>query len=452
MNSYVDNPITDSQTILSIASGQQGIERGIEIAGTPIRVAAYVEIETFIIANLVGLMEQGVVAPAPIWADLKTFDATRFRGKIHGITAGYPCQPFSNAGHRRGTDDPRHLFPYIERTIIAAQPLWCFFENVEGHLSLGFDTVYKSLRDLGYAVEEGIFSAKEVGAPHTLKRLFILAVKLGYAQHLRQSARAQQGSDGPPNDHSEKRPQMAEQYEGTNKLEDTHKFGIQRGFSEHIPLAKRCEIQIERSGELDNTHHGRPQQSPDQVQARGHASEYASEGKLEHPASGRPRGLQNPPSEGQGHGAGGRSELLRGNESMADPSSFGSQGNGSEWNGAGQAGLYGGERNHQGWPAPPGHPQYYWEHPRSLPPTIHLPPDIPKIWRKHGKDFKKMLGAEAWQEIDDHSKSAIESGMGSTIDGYNFREDLLRMFGNGVVDKTAATAWPILWNKIITGK
>lgn len=170
--------------ILSLCPGIRGLERGIERAIGTVRVAAYVEIEAFICENLVAEMEQGLLAPAPIFSNLKTFDPEPFRGRIHGITGGYPCQPFSMAGNRKGAADPRHLWPYIERIIEATGPLWCFFENVEGHLGLGYATVYKSLRDMGYRVESGIYSAEEVGAPHQRNRLFIFAIKLEYATSL----------------------------------------------------------------------------------------------------------------------------------------------------------------------------------------------------------------------------------------------------------------------------
>jgi len=175
-NQYVGNPF-QSPAIISYCTGLRGLERGVERAIGTFRTAVIVEIEAFIIANLVAGMESGMVVPCPIWANLKTFDAKPFRGKIHGIMGGYPCQPFSNAGNRKGTDDPRHLYPYLERDIEAIKPIWCFFENVSGHLTLGFDTVYRSLSGMGYAVEAGLYTAAEVGAPHERERLFILAIR-----------------------------------------------------------------------------------------------------------------------------------------------------------------------------------------------------------------------------------------------------------------------------------
>jgi site-specific DNA-cytosine methylase len=138
-----------------------------------------VEIEAFADANLVAKMEAGHLDAAPIWTDLKTFNAKPFRDRIHLITGGYPCQPFSAAGKRLGADDPRHLWPHIYKIVKTIRPVFCFFENVEGHLSLGFKEVQQSLRDLGYRVESGIFSAAECGAPQQRKRLFILAHRTG---------------------------------------------------------------------------------------------------------------------------------------------------------------------------------------------------------------------------------------------------------------------------------
>lgn len=87
------------------------------------------------------------------------------------------CQPFSHAGQRKGEDDPRHLWPDILRILgeLGDELEWCFFENVAGHLSLGFETVHCDLRGLGFSVAAGIFSAQEVGAPHERQRLFIVA-------------------------------------------------------------------------------------------------------------------------------------------------------------------------------------------------------------------------------------------------------------------------------------
>lgn len=169
-------------TVLSLCTGYGGIERGLELAGFEHRTVAHVEIEAFAAANLVAKMEEGQLVPAPIWTDLKTLPAHCFRERIDVLTGGYPCQPFSAAGLRKGTEDPRHLWPFIKRHIETIRPVRCFFENVEGHISLGLREVIEDLESLGYTVTWGIFSAAGIGAPHQRKRVYILAHANGAGQ------------------------------------------------------------------------------------------------------------------------------------------------------------------------------------------------------------------------------------------------------------------------------
>lgn len=91
------------------------------------------------------------------------------------ITAGYPCQPFSAAGKRKGTEDERHLFPYILEAVRILRPRYAIFENVRGHLSLGFDTVLRDLASIGYDAKWSVVRASEAGAAHSRARLFIVA-------------------------------------------------------------------------------------------------------------------------------------------------------------------------------------------------------------------------------------------------------------------------------------
>jgi len=112
---------------------------------------------------------------APFWDDLRTFDGLPWRGIVHIVSSGYPCQPFSIAGKQLGTADPRHLWPHVARIIGEVRPVLVFLENVPEHLRLGFREVAQDLQGMGYRVAAGIFSAAEVGAPHQRQRLFALA-------------------------------------------------------------------------------------------------------------------------------------------------------------------------------------------------------------------------------------------------------------------------------------
>jgi DNA (cytosine-5)-methyltransferase 1 len=211
-------------TVLSFCSGYAGIERGLNLAGVEHRVLAYVEIEAFAIANLVSKMETGELAAAPVYTDIKTFPYHLFRGAVDLITGGYPCQPFSAAGKRKGAEDPRHLWPYISRAIEVIRPSRVFFENVEGHISLGLNDVLADLEDRGYDATWGIFSAAEVGAPHQRKRVFIMADSEGQRwrerlPHSRGCAKGGGAEEG-------RRPISGSVSEGS--MADTRSAGLQR--------------------------------------------------------------------------------------------------------------------------------------------------------------------------------------------------------------------------------
>ncbi|MFD7068512.1 DNA cytosine methyltransferase [Streptomyces sp. NPDC059913] len=113
-------------------------------------------------------------------------------------TGGYPCQPFSTVGHRKGTDDPRHLWPYIATAVRVLQPRICFFENVAGHVSLGLDTVLADLAGSGFDAEWLTLHASDVGAAHQRKRVFVLAWLADAAHDGREWGRtSRHGWDGP---------------------------------------------------------------------------------------------------------------------------------------------------------------------------------------------------------------------------------------------------------------
>lgn len=169
----MDNPKVVKH--VSLCAGYGGIDLGLRGAIKGLRTIAVSEIEAFAAANLVAKMEAGLMDSAPLWTDLKTFPWESFRDRVDILSGGYPCQPFSAAGKRLGKDDPRHLWPFIADGIVLMRPELCFFENVEGHISLGLRDVIEELDRIGYTTTWGIFSAAEVGAPHQRKRIFILA-------------------------------------------------------------------------------------------------------------------------------------------------------------------------------------------------------------------------------------------------------------------------------------
>jgi len=446
----VDNPFK-SPTILSLCTGIGGIERGLERALGKINVAAYVEIETFIIENLLSGMESGLVAPAPIWTDLKTFPHEGFYGKIHGIIGGYPCQPFSVAGNQKGTEDPRHLFPFILEIVRSVRPVWCFFENVSGHLSLGYDEVYRSLHDLGYRIEAGIFTAEEVGAPHQRERLFILALDdtrfIGQAFKKLTTAGIEQSGkelgnaigDGYSGRHPKSGSENGrcksgrlQQLEGTgSELADSNGNGFNRDSK-----------YFENTGKSDQERWAECLETCNTFRTDNETKELPENetgiGKLVNPESGRCqqrdqrfRNIQQS-DKGCDVMANTNSQTKRRSENRDqrwkvyqnfrfDRNGFRCKFEGCSQNVSNSTGFRTNQSRNQSeseftyqdgitgrtqFPSRPNQPQYEWEEPRT-----------------------------------------VKSGMGSTINGYNFREDLLRAFGNAVVEQTAELAFITLLKK-----
>ena len=128
-----------------VCSGIESLGLGLDLAtGGAIRPILYVEIEAYCASVLAARMEEGALAPAAIWSNVKTlcsadcrdYVRTALGGRELGVLfGGYPCQPFSTAGKRAGSSDPRHLWPWIARAVEAYQPNLCFFENVPGLIS-----------------------------------------------------------------------------------------------------------------------------------------------------------------------------------------------------------------------------------------------------------------------------------------------------------------------------
>lgn len=163
------------ETCLSLCSGVAGLDLGLRGAFPGLRVVAYCERDPFAATVLLARMADEALESAPIWVgDMRELDAAQFVG-VDAVSAGYPCQPFSCAGKRKGDKDERHLWPEVLRIVRECRPRFVFLENVSAHLRLGFDRVLCDLAELGFNAEWAVVSAAEAGAPHLRKRLFVLA-------------------------------------------------------------------------------------------------------------------------------------------------------------------------------------------------------------------------------------------------------------------------------------
>mgnify|MGYP002510947343 CR=1 FL=1 len=162
------------------------------------------------------------------YEDITTTDFTEWRGRVDVLTGGFPCQPFSYAGRRRGAEDDRYLWPSMYRAIDEIQPTWVVAENVAGILTMveqgevskvaGTATLFDAFDDLrgrfelretftlqrictdleshGYAVQPVLVPACAVGAPHRRDRVFIVARRIASDSDNRADRRTAREDEG----------------------------------------------------------------------------------------------------------------------------------------------------------------------------------------------------------------------------------------------------------------
>lgn len=124
--------------------------------------------------------------PASIsYEDIKTTEFIQHRGRIDILTGGFPCQPFSRAGKRKGTEDDRHLWPQMLRAIGEIQPVWILGENVPGitNWSKGmvFEQVQADMEAAGYEAFPALnLPACSLDASHTRERIWFVAHSLNH--------------------------------------------------------------------------------------------------------------------------------------------------------------------------------------------------------------------------------------------------------------------------------
>ena len=155
--------------VLDLFSGIGGFSLGLERTGG-FETAAFCEYEKF---------PRQVLAKhwpdVPCFPDVRKLKGEDVGGSIDVICGGYPCQPFSTAGKRRGQEDDRHLWPEFSRLVAELRPAWVIGENVAGHISMGIDDVLSDLEGQGYAARPFVIPACSVDAPHRRDRVWTVA-------------------------------------------------------------------------------------------------------------------------------------------------------------------------------------------------------------------------------------------------------------------------------------
>lgn len=170
-------------TIIGLCSGvgmlEEGVAAGLRYLGRKPRVLCHVERDAYAASVLLARMEVKAMEPSPVWVgNLEAVRWEQFAGAVDIVCAGFPCQPHSMAGSRKGTDDDRWIWPAIADCIRRVGPSIVILENVPGlRSSGGFAPVLADLASLGFRIEWDSVRASDVGASHQRERVFVMAYR-----------------------------------------------------------------------------------------------------------------------------------------------------------------------------------------------------------------------------------------------------------------------------------
>jgi len=140
------------------------------------RTVCAVERDAYAAQVLAQRQNDGILKPFPIWSDVCSFDARAWKGFIDVASAGFPCQPHSMSGARKGMLDNRWLWGNIKRIIYESDVPIVWLENVTGILSNGVSRIiFEDLAEMGFHAEGGVFNSASLGGEHIRERVFILA-------------------------------------------------------------------------------------------------------------------------------------------------------------------------------------------------------------------------------------------------------------------------------------
>jgi DNA (cytosine-5)-methyltransferase 1 len=227
----------------SLFSGIGGIDLGLQRAGmTP---AWHSEIEPYACRVLAKHWPD-----VPNLGDIRDIDWTGVAG-VDLVAGGYPCQPFSHAGVRRGEEDPRHLWPMFAECLRVVRPRYALLENVSGHLSLGFGSVLADLAALGYDAQWDCIPAAAVGAPHLRDRVFVIAARQDVLDTDCESQSGRTVNGGSTGHRPEQRRPLA--YTDNRRPFDALRAGWNAPWHGSPHVADTCSARLERAREAEPT-------------------------------------------------------------------------------------------------------------------------------------------------------------------------------------------------------
>jgi DNA (cytosine-5)-methyltransferase 1 len=135
-----------------------------------------VEIEEYCRRILMQRQDDGILAPFPIWDDVRTFDGKPWRGVVDVVSGGFPCQDISAAGQGAGISGERSgLWSEMARIIGEVRPRFAFVENSPMLVGRGLTRVLSDLAAMGYDARWGVLGAHHATAPHKRDRIWIVA-------------------------------------------------------------------------------------------------------------------------------------------------------------------------------------------------------------------------------------------------------------------------------------
>lgn len=176
--------------------------------------------------------------------DVRTTDFTIYRGHIDVLTGGFPCQPYSVTGKRKGKEDARHLWPEMRRAVREIQPGWVVGENVRGLINwsdgLVFHEVQADLEAEGYEVFPFLLPAAGVNAPHERYRIWFVA-------HMRSDGHERRRSY-----ENRSAPGESERLQWQRLRDDLKRNGIEGAFANACESGLSAAKQKEFSGEVGN--------------------------------------------------------------------------------------------------------------------------------------------------------------------------------------------------------